>query len=222
MASTARARRSSQDDRRAAILDAAAEVFFEQGYAATSIDAIIERSGGSKRNIYNEFGSKEGLFTALVSQSADTALAALSVEKFEGHDLAEILLEFGRRLMEIYMSPAVIGVYRAIMPEALRFPDLAQAFYEKGPGRASERLAEVLEEAQARGEIHIGDCHAAADHFVGMFRDNLHLKVVLGLRSPPSPVEAEAAVASAIAIFLFGIYWSRPLSLGRDQHEPPR
>src|SRR3546814_17701069 len=58
-------------DRRAAILWAAGQVFFEQGYAATSIDAIIERAGGSKRNIYSEFGSKEGLFTALVSESAD-------------------------------------------------------------------------------------------------------------------------------------------------------
>ena len=199
-------RPSETVDRRAAILDAAAEVFFEQGYAATSIDAIIERIGGSKRNIYNEFGNKEGLFTALVSESADTALAALSVEKFKGRDLAGILLEFGRRLMEIYMSPALIGVYRSIMPEALRFPELAKDFYDKGPGRASDRLAEVLEDAKARGEIHIGDCHAAADHFVGMFRDNLHLKVVLGLRSPPSPTEAEAAVVSAIGIFLHGIY----------------
>lgn len=45
--------------RRQALLQAAAEVFFEQGYAATSIDPIIERAGGSKRNIYNEFGTSE-------------------------------------------------------------------------------------------------------------------------------------------------------------------
>ncbi|WP_176026829.1 TetR/AcrR family transcriptional regulator, partial [Brucella intermedia] len=50
--------------RRKTILRAAAELFFEQGYATTSIDAIIERTGGSKRTIYSEFGSKEGLFLA--------------------------------------------------------------------------------------------------------------------------------------------------------------
>ena len=92
MTSIARSNRPSQDDRRAAILEAAAQVFFEQGYAATSIDAIIERIGGSKRNIYSEFGNKEGLFTTLVSESADAALSALSDEQFAGKNLSEILL----------------------------------------------------------------------------------------------------------------------------------
>ncbi len=206
MSNPARSRRPSREYRRTALLEAAAQVFFEQGYAATSIDSIIERVGGSKRNIYSEFGSKEGVFTALVSESADTALVALSVEQFAGRNLSEILLEFGRRLLEIYMSPAVIGIYRSIMTEALRFPELAKAFYDKGPGRAADRLAEVLEEAKARGEIQLHDCHSAADHFVGMLRDNLHLQVILGLRPPPSPAEAEAAVTSAISIFLHGIY----------------
>ena len=205
MVSTARVKRPPFDNRRAAILEAAAQVFFEQGYAATSIDAIIERSGGSKRTIYNEFGSKEGLFTALVSENADTALSALTVDSLEGRGLNEVLHEFGSRLLAIYMSPGLIGVYRSIMPEAVRFPELAKDFFDKGPGRASDRLAEILEESRDRGEINLEDCRSAADHFVGMFRDNLHLSVVLGLRPPPSPAEAEAAVKSAVGIFLHGI-----------------
>ena len=205
MPSPAHAKRLAVEDRRATILQAAAELFFEQGYSATSIDAIIERVGGSKRNIYSEFGNKEGLFTALVSESADAALAALSVEQIGGKDLSDILLEFGRRLLAVYMSPGMIGVYRSIMTESSRFPDLAKAFYEKGPGRASDRLADVLEEASRRGEVRLEDCRWAADHFVGMFRDNLHLRVVLGLCPPPSPAEAETAVTSAVGIFLHGI-----------------
>jgi AcrR family transcriptional regulator len=55
------AKRRPPEDRRELILDAAGKVFFEQGFSATSVDAIITRLGGSKRTIYNEFGSKEGL-----------------------------------------------------------------------------------------------------------------------------------------------------------------
>lgn len=202
MTTAARSNPLAQDERRAAILRAAAEIFFDQGYAATSIDALIERVGGSKRNIYSEFGSKEGLFTALVSESSD---AVLSVEWLEGQDLRETLHAFGRQLLAIYMSPTGIGIYRSIMAEALRFPHLAQAFYDKGPRRASDRLVEVLEEARARGEVAIDDCRTAADHFLAMLRDNLHLRVVLGLRPPPSPAETEAALRAAVDILLHGI-----------------
>lgn len=205
MSGSPRAKRLTAEERRNAILEAAASVFFEQGYAATSIDAIIARLGGSKRNIYNEFGSKDGLFTALVSEAAAKALAALTVEQIGDRDLDGTLMEFGRRLLDIYMSSRLIGVLRTVMAEASRFPELARAFYEKGPGRASVRLTEVLEAAQARGEIDVPDCRMAADHFVGMVRDNLHLQVLLGLRAPPNPEEAETLIASVVSTFLDGV-----------------
>src|SRR3546814_18037882 len=93
-----------------------------------------------------------------------------------------MLWELGRRPLDVETAPALFGVFRSIMSEALRFPELAKAFYEKGAGRASDRLAEVLEAARDSGEIELYDCHAAADHFVGMFRDNFHLRVLLGLK----------------------------------------
>jgi AcrR family transcriptional regulator len=192
-------------NRREALLRAAAEVFFEQGYAATSIDAIIERAGGSKRNIYNEFGNKQGLFSAIVTENADKILATLVIEDIEGRDLRETLTAFGRHLMDVSMSPVLIGIYRIAVTEANRFPDLVTSFYEQGPGRAASRLAEVLEGAKERGDIRTDDCVRAASHFVGMIRDNLHLQVVLGLRPPPSDAEAQEAVDSAVEVFLNGV-----------------
>ncbi len=192
-------------ERREVLLAAAADVFFEQGYAATSIDAIIDRAGGSKRNIYNEFGNKEGLFAALVSTFAEKALSSLVIEEVGGRDLRETLIAFGHQLMTIYMSPALIGVYRTIVAEANRYPDLGRTFYECGPARATSRLAEVLEAAKARGEIHARDCIRVADHFVGLIRDNLHLQVVLGLRPPPDEAETNEVVLSAVDVFLNGI-----------------
>jgi AcrR family transcriptional regulator len=205
----AEARSGRQNARREALLRAAAEVFFEQGYAATSIDAIIERAGGSKRNIYNTFKNKEGLFSAIVTQNADRILSSLLIEGIEGRDLQETLTAFGRQLLEAYMSPSLLGVYRIAIAEANRFPDLARAFYERGPGRATARLAEILEEAGKQGEVRTGDYSRMADQFVGMIRDNFHLQVALGLRPPPSAEEAREAVNSAVGIFLNGVRPSR-------------
>lgn len=180
-------------------------MFFDRGYAATSIDAIIARTGGSKRTIYDEFGSKAGLFSAMVSETADEILSALAIREIDGRDLRETLTVFGTRLMDGYMSPALIGAYRTVITEAQRFPDLVRSFYETGPVRAVARLAEVLEQARAKGEIRTDDCARAAGLFVGMVRDNLHLQVVLGLRPPPSKDETQQAVAAAVQMFLQGV-----------------
>lgn len=190
---------------RDALLGAAADLFLEQGFAATSIDAIIERAGGSKRNIYTEFGNKEGLFAAIVSEHAERALSALSFEKAGPQDLRETLAAFGGQLMDIYMSPTLLGIYRIAVTDHARFPALVRKFYALGPGLATARLAEVLETARQRGEISVTDCSAAADHFVGMVRGNLHLQVVLGLRPPPDEEEARASVHSIVGIFLDGV-----------------
>ena len=186
-------------------MDAAAELFFEHGYAATSIDAIIARAGGSKRNIYTEFGGKAGLFTAIVSQNADAAVATLAVDEAAGRTLRDLLSALGRRLVEIYTSPPVVGVYRLVVAEAHRDRALAEAFYEKGPGRTCAALAQVLQRAADRGEIRTVDPARQAEHFVGLMRDNLHLQVVLGLRPPPTSAEIHRIVDSAVGLFLEGL-----------------
>ncbi len=53
------------------ILDAALDVFSREGYHATRMDDIVQRSGASKGAIYFHFPNKEKLFLGLVDQFAD-------------------------------------------------------------------------------------------------------------------------------------------------------
>jgi len=199
-------RRPSAAERRSRILRAAADVFFEHGFAATSIDMIIARIGGSKRTIYAEFGNKEALFTALVTELADDVLAPLHEPGCnEAPDIRTALVRVAERLISAYASKDLVGVYRGIVNEAHRFPHLAQAFYDKGPGRAARELKILLDAALRRGEIKPIDTAVAADHFVGMARDNLHLQVVLGLSGAPNEDEIRSRATGAVELFLSGI-----------------
>src|SRR3546814_3654520 len=54
--------------------------------------------------------------------------------------LKDMLLAFGRQLLDISLSPALVGVYRIAATEYARFPDLVRQFYELGPGLASRTL----------------------------------------------------------------------------------
>src|SRR3954449_893005 len=59
-------KRLSAVDRRAAILDAALEVFSKRGYNGASIDEIAQAAGISKALIYEHFPSKKDLHVSLL------------------------------------------------------------------------------------------------------------------------------------------------------------
>jgi AcrR family transcriptional regulator len=59
-------KRLSAADRRAAILDAALDVFSERGFTEASLDDVAARGGTSKALIYEHFDSKRDLQVALL------------------------------------------------------------------------------------------------------------------------------------------------------------
>lgn len=205
MAETRKAGRSRrQNERREKILQAATEVFFKSGFAGASIDEVIAKVGGSKRTIYDYFGSKEALFAAIVREFPAGALPPLAAEELSTHNLETLLRDVGRRYLEVIMSPPALALYRTMVGEGLRFPELAKAFFDSGPGRASASLGAALEQRLAAWRLTVDDCDRAAEQFLGMIRDDLHLRVVLGLRKPPGPKEAERTIDQAVAIFVRG------------------
>ncbi len=63
--------------KRAAISEAALQLFLRDGYARTSVDAIAEEAGVSKRTIYNHYGDKESLFLSVVSATYDSMISVV-------------------------------------------------------------------------------------------------------------------------------------------------
>src|SRR5690606_21000215 len=51
------------------ILEAASQLFLRDGYSATSIEAVLEASGGSKATLYSYFSTKDELFRAVVKEA---------------------------------------------------------------------------------------------------------------------------------------------------------
>lgn len=64
---------------RRALLDGAIEVFAERGYERATIADIVERSGASVGSVYNLFGGKSELFSALFAEWADVSWVETSV-----------------------------------------------------------------------------------------------------------------------------------------------
>lgn len=54
------------------LLRTALEAFNRTGYAATSVREIVDRAGVTKPSLYYYFGSKEGLYLAILQNALDT------------------------------------------------------------------------------------------------------------------------------------------------------
>ncbi|MDR2678304.1 MAG: TetR/AcrR family transcriptional regulator [Zoogloeaceae bacterium] len=205
---SARARKLKPDERRAALLQAAKEISAEAGGVAPSLDAIIQRAGGSRRSIYTEFGGKAGLMNALVDEIASEILASFVDDLGQTRNLRTILTCLARNIVTVLTSERGIRLSRIVLLDSLTSPERARTFFSRGPGEGVKRLAEILEAARLRGEIEIQNAPSAAACFVGMARGNLHLERVLQLRPPLNAEEIEAHVNSVVDIFLRGIAWS--------------
>lgn len=78
--------------RRDQLLDCAQALFFEQGYEATTVNHILQRSGLSKGGFYHYFASKEDILEAIVARVAERSVAQVNdlVEQDNGDALTRL------------------------------------------------------------------------------------------------------------------------------------
>ncbi|MEU0061076.1 TetR/AcrR family transcriptional regulator [Streptomyces sp. NPDC006334] len=79
---------------RDAILDTAGELMSRHGYAATSISMISTACGLPVSSIYWHFGSKDGIYVAVLERARTALLAALPPAEVPGADVAQRLDTF--------------------------------------------------------------------------------------------------------------------------------
>jgi TetR/AcrR family transcriptional regulator, mexJK operon transcriptional repressor len=183
-----------------AILGAARRVFLREGYSA-SMDLVATEAGVSKQTVYNHFGSKDGLFRAIVDHASGELLDVL-VEGDAPADPAPTLETIARRFLEMLLTPSHIALHRTLVGEAPRFPDLAREIYLGGPARAASELALYLGHETRKGTLAVADPALAAEQFFGALCGHLHLRALLIPQDPPSKAEIERAIGHAVRGFL--------------------
>ena len=114
----------------AAILDAAERHFLERGYEATKVDEIAADADVAVGSLYNHFGSKDGLYAALLEHALETFEAYMSEEA--PADLTPL-----ERILDVMGHLARFGRER---PGEMRVLCLPQ------PNAPHESLSEVVEQ----------------------------------------------------------------------------
>jgi AcrR family transcriptional regulator len=192
-----------QESRRNEILSVATLMFFEMGYAHTTMAAIQQEAGGSKRTLYQFFPSKESLFVAIVERT----IARMNTETpvpLGTLDLRSNLVNVGEAFVRIITSIEGIAIYRTAVSEAAHSPTMAQTFLKIGPDENHECLAQYLQTQSEAGLIDVSNPKMAAAQLLGAMRSELHLEAVLTSKIPSKRM-IRKHVTAAVDTFLAGV-----------------
>jgi TetR/AcrR family transcriptional regulator, mexJK operon transcriptional repressor len=192
--------------KRDAILEAAANVFMEQGFEPASMDEVARLAGVSKATIYSHFESKQALFGAIITGRCTAMIPIIEAAALGDQSPAEALRIIGRRFLDLLMSKGPLALYRIVLSEAGRFPELGRSFYESGPNRIASALADYLARQHALGVLDAPRPRVAAEQFFGMVLGQIHVRLLLGITdAAPGPEEREQLVDLAVGTFLNGV-----------------
>lgn len=194
--------RLSLDERKQAMLLAARELFLAKGYAATSLEDVVSKSGGSLATLYQVFGNKEGLWRELVLTYSTTVTSPLEDAKLSDGPPRKVLRDFAARLLALQMNPDVAGGMRMIITEGLQNPDLPNTIYTSGPVRGRRIIAQYLTRQVELGTLNIDDPALAGDLFCQMVEGDVVVWIACGIKPTWTEAEIERRLDTAVNIFL--------------------
>ena len=161
----------STEQTKAHILEVAREQFFKKGYAATSINDIIDLCDVTKPTVYYHFKNKAGLFAALVEQAYHDAYE----QRREQVDQNAAAVEQIRQVVQADFA------FCLAQPELVQFvlslsfplPDEQAIDLRQIHQRDYEFFREIIERGTASGELNCADTVSAALMLQGAIAINI-------------------------------------------------
>lgn len=200
-ASTVQSPRTRSGRKLEQVIAAAARLFREHGFGATSMDLVASEAIVSKATLYAYFSGKRELFAAVIAAEDDRHSRSLLADPGADEDFPEILLRVGRTIQDLLLAPETVSSYRMVVGEASRFPELGRDYYAHGAGQLLGRLEEFFANAMADGQLRAGHPRRAAEQFVGLVRGDLMLRALLGVDERLSAAQKDSVLRAGVDAF---------------------
>jgi TetR/AcrR family transcriptional repressor of mexJK operon len=184
------------------IVAVATDLFLGRGFGATSIEAVAAAAGVSKRTFYHRFRDKPDLFRAVVRRLIARWSSPLEAELVAAGPIEETLAKAARQILAAALSPEALQLYRLLITEAPRFPELALIITEQSAA-GGQRLGALLARSAQAGRLVLDDPGFGAEQFINMVLAGPRRRA-LGLGPAMKPAELERWTGRTVALFLAG------------------
>jgi AcrR family transcriptional regulator len=208
-----RARRPSLSNE--AFLDKALDLFLEQGFERTSIEAITARAGMAKRTVYLRYGDKASLFKAALRRAIEEWVVPVErLRAAERGDLEECLLAIGQILVDNVVSPAGVRLMR-LANAVSHLPEMGAYSVELGSERTIGYVADLFRRHLGRD---LPEAEDAAEAFLHMVVGGPASTAAFGVTHDPAATRRR--VRYGVRLFLQGLTAQSRESVSGDAHAP--
>lgn len=181
---------------RAALLDQAREAFAAHGYAAAPLDDLVRAAGLTKGALYHHFGSKQGLFMAVV-EALDADIMAKVRQALPARSPSRgAFLQACRIWLEATLDPGVRRILLLDCPAVLGH----RATRDLDAATSIQPLMQALGELRAAGELRAVDAEATAHLLNGALYD-----AALWIGENARPAEALERAMKALELLVSGL-----------------
>jgi TetR/AcrR family transcriptional regulator of autoinduction and epiphytic fitness len=187
------------DEKRALIVRAATALFLELGYDRSSLARIAEGAGVSKATLFKQFPTKAALFDAIVTESW---ASADELEVPPPGELTAGLTAIGQRYAALLTRPEMTDLFRIVIAELPRFPELAQAQFAQGKLPYFESVRRYLVAETEAGTAAVADADLATTQFLGMISNYLFWPRLLVPGWSVAPARASEVIDEAVTMMV--------------------
>jgi AcrR family transcriptional regulator len=145
-----------------AIINAAAEILREKGYAGLTIEGIAKRSGAGKPTIYRWWPNKIAILIELFDRETSRLLQISDI----GSTRDEVT-EWFTILWEDWQATVSGETYRSILAEVQSDPKALEFFNKSYIPHRRDILMDILKRSQSRGELPGRDLSVIVDYCCG-------------------------------------------------------
>jgi AcrR family transcriptional regulator len=204
-----------KEDRPTEIIDAAMDLFAENGFANTKLEDVAKRAGVVMGTLYRYFDTKESVFRAVVQQALATHLQDLerAATAFDG-SLAEFVPMLLKRAANRLGNAGLPGIARMVLTESRVFPDLAAVWHDELVTRMLALITDLVAKAQARGEVRAGDPQLYAFSILGPMTMGVLFHEVFGSSRSTAP-DLDKLAAQHAETIMRGLSTSPSIQKGR-------
>jgi len=183
------------------LLDKALDLFLEQGFERTSIEAICTAAGMAKRTVYARYGDKTTLFKAALERAITEWIVPVErLGEAETDDLEETLLNIGGILITNLMSPEGLRLLRLTNAESGSMPDVGAYNVERGTKPTIDWLAGLF---RRRLELPADEAASAGEAFLHLVVGGPAIDAAWGVSRDDAAVERHTRYA--VRLFLYGL-----------------